>query len=76
MPATIVNWAGDEGVSVQEWARYMGELSGREAVVNVVEQPGTLRGSIASDAKRASFTGPCKVSWKDGLRRVWETRRP
>jgi nucleoside-diphosphate-sugar epimerase len=74
VPATIVNWAGDEGVSVQEWARYMGELSGRDAVVNVVEQPGTLRGSIASDAKRASFTGPCKVSWKDGLRRVWESR--
>jgi nucleoside-diphosphate-sugar epimerase len=76
VPATIVNWAGDEGVSVQEWARYMGELSGREAVVNVVEQPGTLRGSIASSAKRAASTGPCAVSWKDGLRRVWESRCP
>jgi nucleoside-diphosphate-sugar epimerase len=74
VPATVVNWAGDEGVSVQEWARYMGELTGKEAVVNVVETPGTLRGSIASDAKRATFTGPCTVSWKDGLRRVWESR--
>jgi hypothetical protein len=39
-----------------------------------VETPNTLRGSIASDAKRASFTGPSTVSWKDGLRRVWESR--
>jgi nucleoside-diphosphate-sugar epimerase len=74
VPATIVNWAGDEGVSVQEWAAYMGELTGKDAVVNVVETPGTLRGSIASDATRASFTGPCTVSWKDGIRRVWESR--
>ena len=50
------------------------ELIGKHAVVNVVETPGTLRGSIASDAKRASFTGPCTVSWKDGIRRVWESR--
>jgi nucleoside-diphosphate-sugar epimerase len=74
VPATIVNWAGDEGVSVQEWAAFMGELTGKDAVVNVVETPGTLRGSIASDAARASFTGPCTVSWKDGIRRVWESR--
>ena len=73
MPATVVNWAGDEGVSVQEWASYMGELTGTDAVVNVVETPGTLRGSIASDAKRASFTGPCTVGWKDGMRRVGGT---
>ena len=29
VPATVVNWAGDEGVTVQEWARYMGELTGQ-----------------------------------------------
>ena len=75
VPATVVNWAGDEGVSVQEWASYMGELTGTDPVVNVVETPGTLRGSIASDAKRASFTGPCTVTWKDGIRRVWESKR-
>ena len=36
VPATIVNWAGDEPVSVQEWAAYMGELTGTtpEVVVN------------------------------------------
>ena len=28
VPATIVNWAGDEPVSVQEWSAYFGELLG------------------------------------------------
>ena len=74
VPATVVNWAGDEAVSVQEWAAYMGELTGRDAVVDVVETPGTLRGSIASNERRAAITDPCTVSWRDGLRRVWESR--
>ena len=28
VPATIVNWGGDEPVSVQEWSAYFGELLG------------------------------------------------
>ncbi len=30
VPATIVNWGGDEPVSVQEWSAYFGELLGVE----------------------------------------------
>jgi nucleoside-diphosphate-sugar epimerase len=74
VPATIVNWAGDEPVSVQEWAAYMGELAGREAQVVVKEIPGTLRGSVADGTKRQSFTGPCKVGWREGLKRTWDAR--
>lgn len=76
IPATIVNWGGDEAVSVQEWAAYMGELAGRKAEVVVQEQPGTLRGSVIDFSKRQSFTGPCKVDWRDGLRRTFEGRHP
>jgi nucleoside-diphosphate-sugar epimerase len=74
VPATIVNWAGDEGVSVQQWCAYVGELIGREAEVVVHEVPGTLRGSIADSAKRSSFTGPCTVGWTEGFRRILEER--
>ncbi len=74
VPAKIVNWAGDEAVSVQEWTAYLGELSGLPASLEVVSIPGTLRGSIADVSRRRSFTGPCKVSWRDGLRRTWESR--
>jgi nucleoside-diphosphate-sugar epimerase len=70
VPATVVNWAGDEGVSVQEWCTYVAELVGAEADVVVREAPGTLRGSIASNAKRSSLTGPCRVGWREGFRRI------
>jgi nucleoside-diphosphate-sugar epimerase len=74
VPATIVNWAGDEAVSVQEWTAYLAELSGLPGRLEVVSTPGTLRGSIADVSRRNAFTGPCRVSWKDGFRQTWETR--
>lgn len=74
VPATIVNWAGDEAVSVQEWTAYLAELSGHPATLEVVSTPGTLRGSIADVSRRRAFTGPCLVGWRDGLRGTWEAR--
>lgn len=74
VPATIVNWGGDEPASVQEWAAYMGELAGMTPDVRVQEIPGTLRGSVIDNARRVSITGPCAVGWKDGVRRTYEAR--
>jgi hypothetical protein len=74
VPARIVNWAGDEGVSVQEWCAFAGELAGVKANVEVQEIPGTLKGSVADDTLRASFTGPCQVDWHTGFRRTYEAR--
>jgi nucleoside-diphosphate-sugar epimerase len=71
---TIVNWAGDEPASVQEWCAYIGELAGIDPVVNTVEQPGTLRGSVTDNTRRAALTGPCTVGWRDGIRSVFEQR--
>jgi len=72
--ATIVNWAGDEPASVQEWCAYIGELAGIDPVVNSVPAEGTLRGSVTDNTKRAALTGPCKVSWRDGIRDTFEKR--
>jgi nucleoside-diphosphate-sugar epimerase len=76
VPATIVNWGGDEAVGPHDWCAYFGELTGREANVVVKEMPGTARGSIMDATKRASITGPCSVSWRDGMRRTFEARYP
>jgi nucleoside-diphosphate-sugar epimerase len=70
VPATIVNWGGDEAVSVQEYSAYFGELLGVEARVNVQEIPGASRGSVADDTKRSSLTGPCLVGWREGFARM------
>lgn len=67
VPATIVNWAGDVAVSVQQWSAYFGELLGAEARVEVEPIPGASIGSVADPTKRISITGPCQVDWRTGL---------
>ncbi|MBL7497644.1 NAD(P)-dependent oxidoreductase [Frankia sp. CNm7] len=76
VPATIVNWAGDEAVSVQQWAAYFGDLLGTQAAVDVEPIPGASVGSVADPTRRASITGPCRVGWRDGFRRVAERLFP
>jgi hypothetical protein len=75
VPATIVNWGGDEVVSIQEWSAYLGELTGLPAEVVVAESAGSHRGMISDAAKRLGLTGPCRVDWRQGLRRVVDARR-
>ncbi len=70
VPATIVNWGGDEPVSVQEWSAYMAELLGTQAAVAVTPVPGASIGAVADATKRRSITGPSQVSWKDGFRQM------
>jgi nucleoside-diphosphate-sugar epimerase len=76
VPATIVNWGGDEPVSVQQWSAYLGELFGIDAKVVVDEVPGASIGSVGDQSKRAAITGPCRVPWRDGIRRVAEQLYP
>lgn len=76
VPATIVNWCGDEPVSVQQWSAYFGELLDTEPAVVVTEAPGASIGSVGDHHKRASITGPCTVHWRDGFRRLAEQLAP
>ena len=76
VPAPIVNWAGDDWASVQEYCAFVGELVGREAKVEVQYPPNTLRGSIASNERRIALTGPCEVPWREGMRRNVAERWP
>ena len=75
-PANIVNWGGDEIVAVQEWTPFMGEALGLPATVEVQPIPGASGGLVLDNRKRKSITGPCKVHWKDGYRRMLAERYP
>jgi nucleoside-diphosphate-sugar epimerase len=75
VPATIVNWCGDEAVSVQQWSAYFGELLGVAADVVVEESPGASIGSVGDVTKRSAITGPCRVGWREGFRRLAERVR-
>ena len=70
VPATVVNWCGDDAVSVQDWAGYFAGLLGVEAKVEVEPVPGASLGSVGDPTLRASITGPCRVGWRDGFRRL------
>jgi len=70
VPATIINWGGDEMVSAQDMAAYAGELLGMPAQVNLVAAPGAQPGSGVDNARRIAITGPCRVGWREGLRRI------
>jgi nucleoside-diphosphate-sugar epimerase len=72
VPATIVNWGGDEAVSPQQWCPFLAELAGMHAELIVREAPGAQIGNVVDVTKRRSITGPCKVSWQDGMRRMFQ----
>jgi nucleoside-diphosphate-sugar epimerase len=74
VPATIVNWGGDEAVSPQQWCPFLAELAGVTAELVVREAPGAQIGNIVDVTKRRSITGPCKVPWRDGMRRMFDAQ--
>jgi nucleoside-diphosphate-sugar epimerase len=75
VPATIVNWCGDEPVSAQDWCAYMGELTGRSPSVVIREVPGGIRGIVGDTSRRAAITGACKVNWRKGVEGLVEQRQ-
>jgi nucleoside-diphosphate-sugar epimerase len=76
VPATIVNWGGDDTVTAQEWCTYFGELTGAKPKIRVNHFPGTQPGNVLDNTKRRSITGPSKYGWREGMKRMVEGRYP
>jgi nucleoside-diphosphate-sugar epimerase len=72
VPATIVNWGGDEETSIEEWCTYMAGLAGCEARFDVTEH--TIGGIPTDNTRRRELAGPTTVGWKDGMRELVEQR--
>lgn len=69
VPATTVNWAGDQMVSIQDWCTYLGTLVGKEPVFS--ESTQALRGNPVDVARLHELVGETStVDWQDGLRRM------
>lgn len=74
VPATIVNWAADEPVDMRELCEYMGRLTGLTPEFVVTE---AVSGTRPSDPqRRIALAGPCRVDWRDGIRRMIERLHP
>jgi nucleoside-diphosphate-sugar epimerase len=68
VPATTVNWCGDQAVSLQEWCTYLGSLVGAEPTFEVSAQ--ALRGNPTDATRVRELVGASTVDWRDGLRRM------
>ena len=68
VPATTVNWCGDESVSLQDWCRYLGSLVGKDPTFEV--SPQALRGNPTDPSRMHELVGSTRVDWRDGLRRM------
>lgn len=74
VPATVVNWGGDQAVGVQDLMAYVSELTGVPAdfVPSDVTRP-----AIAFDpTRRRSITGDCEWSWLHGIRQTLDAHFP
>jgi len=74
VPATIVNWGGDEAVARQEWCAYFGKALGMEPDIVVEPLPGSQPGVVSDNTKRLSITGPCNVTWREGADEIIASR--
>jgi nucleoside-diphosphate-sugar epimerase len=74
VPATTVNWCGDQTVSLQDWCRYLGSLVGKEPVFE--ESAQALRGNPTDVSALRELIGETTVDWQDGMRRLAATFHP
>jgi nucleoside-diphosphate-sugar epimerase len=73
-PPIVVNWAGSETVSIEEYCAYMGELVGVEPTFEYTADAHT---PLWPDVTYMhEVLGATKVPWREGFRRMIEARRP
>ena len=74
VPPLVVNWCGDDVVTVEESCAYLGELIGREPVFETT--PKAWCSLVADISFRQEVLGPCQVSWREGCRMLVEQCYP
>ncbi|WP_133692256.1 NAD(P)-dependent oxidoreductase [Mycobacterium sp. BK086] len=73
-PPVVVNWAGSETVSVEDYCAYLGELVGVEPVFEYTTDAHTPLWPDVSYMHQV--LGATKVPWREGFRRMIEARHP
>ena len=71
-PPIVVNWAGSETVSVEDYCTYMGELVGVEPIFEYTPDAHT---PLWPDVTYMHYVlGRTKVPWREGFRRMIDAR--
>jgi len=74
VPPLVVNWCGDDTVSVEEYCTYMGELIGKEPIFEYT--PEMYVSLVPDTAFMHEVLGHCEVKWRDGCRMLVEQCYP
>lgn len=74
VPATVVNWAGSDETSIEDWCAELGKLTGLTAKFDRTEK--TLA-PLPLDVRRLEArAGKSRVAWREGIRRMVAARNP
>jgi len=65
VPATIVNLAGTEQISLESWCEFLADRCGFKAEFEVTES--TIGGVTVDTTKMESICGPTQISWHEGF---------
>jgi nucleoside-diphosphate-sugar epimerase len=68
VPATTVNWAGPEQVSLEAWCTRLAERCGLNAEFE--ETTGTIGGVTVDTTALVERCGPMRVGWREGMDRL------
>ena len=74
VPATIVNWGGDEAVETRTYCDHLGALVGRTPTY--VEVDAGMEGTAVDNTRRRALIGDCAIDWRDGFRDMVKRRHP
>jgi nucleoside-diphosphate-sugar epimerase len=73
VPATTVNWAGADDVSIEDWCTELGRLTDHPVTFEATEA--TIPSIVADTTRLRDLGFRAAVPWRDGLRRLVESRR-
>ncbi|MBV9411354.1 MAG: NAD(P)-dependent oxidoreductase [Acidimicrobiia bacterium] len=74
VPPLVVNWTGDDVVSVEDYCTYMGSLVGREPIFEYTTD--TWCSLVPDRTFMHEVLGHCEVGWREGCRMLVEQCYP
>jgi nucleoside-diphosphate-sugar epimerase len=77
VPATIVNWGGDDAVDVRTYCTYMADIAGLKVQFqDAPDDPLAAKVIVSDFTRRKQLVGDCQVKWREGMRRMIAARHP
>jgi UDP-glucuronate 4-epimerase len=74
VPPLVVNWCGDDVVTVEEYCTYLGELIGKEPIFEYTTA--AWRSLVPDTTFMHEVLGRCEVTWRQGCRKLVEQCYP